>query len=354
MGLRLPLENYLSKLIYIALEFLLIISVNIMTGRGIGFSPPLLLILVIRSCLIFKQAGRLLLTSLVLIFFISNVVNNNIPFPAPPKPPIINGENIRYIVWNLKLNIILLFSFLLMFVFLLVNALISERESREKLAMTHEQLRQYSLRIEDQATLQERNRIAREIHDALGHSLTAQSIQIENALLFLQSNIDKTQEFLLSAKNLGVKALKEVNQSVTTLRSDPLLVKSLEDAISVLLAEFQSRIDITPNYSLRLEQQLPPEVSRTVYRIVQEALTNISKHSGATQVTIAIQATANSLILRVEDNGIGFNPDQNTTGFGLQGMYERAAALGGQLYITSELGSGCNIIAFIPLSRLKK
>jgi signal transduction histidine kinase len=84
--------------------------------------------------------------------------------------------------------------------------------------------------------LQERNRIAREIHDALGHSLTAQSIQLENALVYLDSNREKSKGFLLAARQLSSDLLQEVRHSVTTLRSDPLQGKSLNAAIKLLIS----------------------------------------------------------------------------------------------------------------------
>ncbi len=261
---------------------------------------------------------------------------------------------------NLTLNAALLFGLVLVFVLLLVNAFLAERQSRQKLAIANEQLRQYALRIEDQATLQERNRIAREIHDSLGHSLTAQSIQLENASMFLPSNVDKAQVFLSEAKRLGKDALLEVRQSIATLRSDPLQGQSLQDAIASLLRDFRQMTGMEPEcqinlslsasestYSLSLP--FPAEINTVVYRIVKEALTNIYKHSGATRVKLHLQAQAERLFLLVEDNGKGFDPDQTTTGFGLQGMRERTAALGGVINITSKLGAGCRITAYIPL-----
>lgn len=359
MGFWSPNDNQLSKLIYTGVELFLILAASITAGRGIGFPPSLLLILVIRSNLIFKVFGRWLLAGIVWLCFICSL-NTMLPPPPPLHNPhqlqhereIFSEGNIKNIVWSLKLNAAMLFSLVLLFVSLLINALLAEWQSRQQLALVHEQLRQYALRVEDQATLQERNRIAREIHDALGHSLTAQSIQLENALLYLESNIEKTKGFLLESKKLGNNALKEVRSSVATLRSDPLQGKSLDYAIALLIADFQSRTQIVPEYSLRLLQPVSPELSRTIYRLIQEALTNISKHSAATKVTIEIQGTHDSLCLRVEDNGIGFSPNQNTTGFGLKGMHERTSALGGQLYITSEPNSGCHIMALFLLSRL--
>ena len=146
--------------------------------------------------------------------------------------------------------------------------------------------------------------------------------------------------------------IKEVRQSVATLRYNPLPEKSLESAIALLLADFQRRTDIFPDCTLSLPQSLSAEIGTTIYRIVQEALTNISKHSTATQVKIDLQVTDDSLYLQLCDNGKGFNPNQNTTGFGIQGMRERTLALGGQFHIVSTPKAGCQIIAWVPLSRL--
>ncbi|MGH7999313.1 MAG: sensor histidine kinase [Brasilonema sp.] len=367
LGLWLPTVNLFSKVLYTGFGFGLILLAGVMDQRIIVplpqfpspqfpsslfrsplFPPSLLLILVIRSCLVFNLTGRLLVASLV---YVSFVLTSLIP-PISQLSPKDSPQKSVVDIWNVSLNMGLMFGLVLVFVLLLVNALIAERQSREKLAIAHQQLREYAHRIEDQATLQERNRIAREIHDALGHLLTAQSIQLENALLFLSSNLDKARSFLEEAKQLGSSALREVRQSVATLRRDPLHGKSLESSLALLLADFQRQTNITPDCTLSLPRPLPAEVSTTIYRIVQEALTNISKHSAATQVKINLHTTADFLYLHLYDNGKGFNPNQNTTGFGIQGMRERTLSLGGQFYIVSTPKTGCQIICNIPLSRL--
>ncbi|KAF3889862.1 MULTISPECIES: sensor histidine kinase [Nostocales] len=371
-GLWLPTaRSLIVKILYTGFEFGLVFLAIVMSRRVVGLSPALLLILVVRSCLLFQLSGRLLVAGLAFLSFVftwllplQNVSFLRAPLQAPlprvplpkvPPPPMaalmpkpMPDGDFRTLVWHLALNSGLMFGLVLVFVLLLVNALLAERQSREKLAKAHQKLREYALRIEDQATLQERNRIAREIHDSLGHSLTAQSIQLENAVVFLQSNLDKATTFLLEAKQLGSNALKEVRMSVATLRSDPLYGKSLESVLTVLLVDFQRRTGITPNCIFNLYQSLPAEVCTASYRIVQEALTNTAKHSGATHVTINIQVTVTLLSLEIYDNGKGFNPHQNTTGFGIQGMRERTLALGGQFYIDSKPGEGCCIKALLP------
>jgi signal transduction histidine kinase len=352
MGLRLPRGTTASKWLYTALELGIIWLVNALGSWRISFLSPYLIV-VIRSCLIFKPTGRLLATGLIFISFLLSLVISVKDLPAiqleltQPKPVTLNEIRIWFIISSI--NTAFLFGLVLVFVLMLVNALLAERQSRQKLTLAHDQLREYALRIEDQATLQERNRIAREIHDSLGHAMTAQSIQLENALLFCHSNPDKTQAFLTEAKQLVATALKEIRQSVSRLRSDSLQGRTLESALATLIQDFYKRTNITPDSKISLTYPLTAEVMTAVYRIVQEALTNICKHSDATQVTLQLQTIHRHLHLLISDNGRGFNPEQNTTGFGLQGMQERTVALGGHFKLASEIGKGCRVTVEIPL-----
>jgi signal transduction histidine kinase len=103
---------------------------------------------------------------------------------------------------------------------------------------------------------------------------------------------------------------------------------------------------------IQVSQPIPAEISTALYRIIQESLTNIYKHSAATQVSIHLRESPEAIQLQINDNGQGFNPERNTTGFGLQGMRERTAALGGQFFLVSQPGKGCRITVSIPLPRL--
>lgn len=346
MGLRLPTGKLAAKVLYTALEFGLILVPVIQGELSVRSVFLLSLVLVMRSCIILGRPGQLSVVSLALLSLGMLILS---------KP--ITSDKYRTAVGDWRLSSFLLFSLTLVFALLLINALLAERQSREQLELTHqeleiahEQLRQYALRIEDQATLQERNRIAREIHDGLGHTLAAQTIQMNNALLFWQSHTDKALTFLKQAKQLGSDALLEVRRSVSVLRSNPLQGQSLESAIEKLLTDFKHTTDIEPSCKVYLPLPLPTEVSTAFYRIVQESLTNISKHAQATAVTIQLYQQAGILHLLIEDNGIGFNPAQNTVGFGLQVMRERATALGGQFYLCSQPGAGCRISVSLPLS----
>jgi signal transduction histidine kinase len=348
MGLRLPNGRTWIKVLYTALEFGLIYLTFLLDVRTSFFSL-LGLIIVIRSCLIFPRVGRLIVSGLAYLVFILMQL-----FIVPHRPPRFNEvpESFANTLLTLKLNTIVTFGLALWFVLLLVNALITERQSREKLLQANDQLRQYALRIEDQATLQERNRIAREIHDALGHTLTAQSIQLENALLFLPSDLEKTQSFLQESVRLGARALQEVRRSISALRSNPLQGQSLESAIASLVSGFYQTNEILPHCVIHLSRPIPANISTALYRIIQEALTNIAKHSTATEINISLQDYQDTIHLQVDDNGEGFDPVRNTTGFGLQGMQERSMALEGQFLLVSQPGKGCRIAVSIPLPQL--
>jgi signal transduction histidine kinase len=355
IGLRLPKGSTASKWLYTALQLGIIWLVIALGNWRISFLSPYLIV-VIRSCLIFKPTARLLATGLVFLSFLLSLLISIKDLPAiqlelaQPQPVTLDQIRIWFIITSI--NTAFLFGLVLMFVLMLVNALLSERQSRQKLTLAHDQLRQYALRIENQATLQERNRIAREIHDSLGHALTAQSIQLENALLFCHSNSDKTQAFVSEAKQLAAIALKEIRSSISTLRSDPLQGKTLESALTCLIEDFHSRTNIAINYIICCATSVTAEVQTAIYRIVQEALMNVSKHSHATQVVLKFQTTSENLHLLIEDNGSGFNPEQNTTGFGLQGMRERTVALGGQFKLVSQTGMGCRVTIDVPLRKL--
>jgi signal transduction histidine kinase len=330
------------------LEFALLYW-TVLLDRRTGFFPLLGLIIVIRSCLIFPQIGRLIVSGLVYLVFL--LIQFLGPAPRPPRH-LAMSESFANTILTLKINTSVTFGLALWFILLLVNALLAERQSREKLMLANNQLRQYALRIEDQATLQERNRIAREIHDALGHALTAQSIQLENALLFLPPDAEKTKSFLQEAQQLGARALQEVRRSISTLRSNPLQGQSLAAAIAKSIAEFRQTTGIKPDCTIELPDPISSEISTAIYRITQEALTNIAKHSFATEVSLRLQERHDAIHLQINDNGKGFAPERNTTGFGLQGMRERTVALGGQFLVFSQPGGGCRITVSIPLPKL--
>ncbi len=332
-----------------------LILLPIFAGDHLPTFPVLGIVLVSRSTQRFNLLGRLIVAAGAYISFILTMFFWQGPYAISfsqvfDKAHIISRSAFNVLI--VQLNAIFHYGMMLSFVFLLFNSLMSERQSREHLSFALTKLRQYSLRIEEQATLQERNRIAREMHDSLGHTLTAQSIQLDSAILLLNSGkIEQAVTFFNNAKLLCAQALEEVRHSVSMLRSDCLLGNSLEVAIFTLIDDFQSTTTINLDCTIRLTQTLSPELNSTVYRILQAGLTNIVRHSAATEATLHLTIHSGTLYLLIKDNGRGFDPEQNLTGFGLQGMRERARALNGQFNLFTEPGSGCLITVQIPLSR---
>ena len=345
MGLRLPINNQRNKIIYTACEIILILITNFSGGRTSRLFPFLYLILVTRSCLIFKLPGRLVITGLSFSLFLITL-RKRFPY-LPHRLPHRGFQKL----WFFQFSFVMLFVLALVFVLLLMNTVLSERQSREELTAANKKLRQYALKIENQATLEERNRIAREIHDSLGHSLTALNLQLETATKLLNSNPEKATDFLIRAKELGSQALKDVRESVSTMRSNPLQEQSLEAAIHTIVNNFYHSTNIKPNCQINLLNSIPRDISTAIYRIIQESLTNIYKYGEATEVNLELTTTPTNLYLVIWDNGKGFDLNQNTTGFGLKSMRDRTLALEGNFNIESFPGNGTKIMVDIPLSR---
>ncbi|MEB3357551.1 MAG: sensor histidine kinase [Synechococcales bacterium] len=354
MGLRLPTGKPIYKAGYTAVQVALVLVATIAGVQRLRLFPLFYLVLVFRSCLIFRMRGRLIITALTFLLFLSVLIYRIRMFTAQGPPPPRAEMRLGRQVIGLGVNSLLLFGLVLLLVLLLVNALIAERESRDKLAQANTQLRRYALRAENLAMEQERNRIARDIHDSLGHSLTALNLQIEGALKLWEINPTQSHTFLAEAKRLGSMALQEVRQSVAAMRTNPLQDKSMDEAIALLLQDFQHTTQITPSCTILLHHPLAPDLMTAVYRVVQEALTNICKYAEATTVVLVLQTPPASteaphLELSIRDNGQGFDLSQNQTGFGIQGMRERVLAFGGEFAIASAPGQGCHVQARIPL-----
>ena len=363
IGLRLPLHQRSSTLkgLYTVLGFGLSGLAVFCGSPGASFLSALLLVVVIRACVLFPWRGRVVVAccaylSFLLLMFLRvrpvgiPFINNTLSTPSENPIP----ESLRWVVFNLTLNSALLFGFVLVFVVLLVGTLLSEQQSRQELAQANQRLREYAILVEDRAILQERNRIAREIHDSLGHHLTAQSIQLENAQMWLKTDEEKAEDYLQKARNMGRNALQDVRQSVASLRSHPLKGQSLEAALSKLIQEFEQTTQIKLKLQIQLTEVSATNIEVTLYRVIQEALTNISKHSQATKVRLSLTENHGEIYLKIEDNGVGFYPEENTTGFGLEGMRERVTALRGVFKLISEPKQGCKIEVKIPNSNSRE
>lgn len=345
MGLRFP-QRSVSKFFYIMFE----IALQLITASwgGLRFIGPWFMILVIRNCQFLERRNHLIVTLIDFGVFFALQVERRRALNSSPLLSILRSIPIK--VGLLLLGWVIAYSLFLIFLQLLIDALLSESRNRQQLGKANIQIRQYAAQIESLATLQERNRIARDIHDSLGHSLTALNVHLEAVTKLWSIDPAEAKLLLSEAQQLAKTALADVRQSVTSLRADPLSDQSLEDAILSLLRDVErtGAVQITTNF--KVEALVSAELKTVIYRIIQEALTNIVKHSRATQVSLKMQ-TLQQLQITIQDNGIGFDASQNTTGFGLQSMRERTLAQGGDFELVTQPKGGCQIKLSFPLIR---
>jgi signal transduction histidine kinase len=215
-----------------------------------------------------------------------------------------------------------------------------------ELAEANEQLRAQAAEVEDLATTRERNRIARDIHDGLGHYLTVVHVQLEAAQTLLTRDPRASREAVLKAQELTREGLAEVRRSVALLRGSrpqrPLVaaIEKLADECSADGIETALKLSGTP-------RPLPEPVEITLYRAAQEALTNVRRHARASRLTIELAfAASDGIRLRVEDDGVG--ADGVGPGFGLLGLRERAESVGGKIAVRSSRGRGFTLEVELP------
>ncbi|MEM8857365.1 MAG: sensor histidine kinase [Chloroflexota bacterium] len=217
----------------------------------------------------------------------------------------------------------------------------------EKLEDANRKLGEYAIQAEEMATTQERNRIAREIHDNLGHYLTVINVQLEAAKVTMEAKPEKAQDAIDKAQNLTKEGLQAIRNSIASLRENPVAQRPIPEAIAELIRENQqagieTEFEITAN-----PRPLSPNAKLTLYRIVQEALTNVRKHSQASQVSVLLDYHKPEMVhLTIRDDGIG--SAGTGSGFGLMGISERVASLNGTLDIESAPDQGFAMAISIP------
>jgi signal transduction histidine kinase len=220
------------------------------------------------------------------------------------------------------------------FVLLLGTIWTEEQKSRQKAERLTKQ-------VETLATDLERNRIARDIHDTLGHSLTSLDVQIELAQRVQATEPLRAQQAIDLAKQLSSQALDNVRQALGTMKRSNFDLTEAIDALAEQNHPFQIIVDV---HFLPLSLQS----SYQLYCIIQESITNIQKHAKADRVTIDSRIVERGTILEIYDNGNGFDLNRPHAGFGLRNMKERVQCLGGEFYLDSKIGQGTQIKIFVP------
>ncbi len=198
------------------------------------------------------------------------------------------------------------------------------------------------------AVLDERNRMARELHDTLAQGFTGIVVQLEAAEDTLRDSPDESAQHLSRARALARESLAEARRSVYALRPQALEHKRLPEALRDSAHALTTGASLQIHFNLADSlPSLPAETEAELLRLAQESITNALKHAHAQTLDVALTHHDNTLMLTVADDGRGFDPNSPTSGFGLLGMRERAARIGGELIIDSNLGKGTKVICTI-------
>ncbi len=243
-----------------------------------------------------------------------------------------------------------LFILCLILIMTTANTLQREKASRARAEQLLRQLEQSQLQVEELAATRERNRLARDIHDSLGHYLTVISVQLGKARAFKDRSPAESEQALEDARRLTNEALQDVRESVKSLRTSQELF-SLQRSLPILVANSQNEqltidLEVSGNEADFSKQSL-----MVLYRVTQEGLTNVQRHARASWAKVTLKFTIRKVQLTIEDNGKGFDlqniPANRNGGYGLCGLQERLEMIGGEFCVESQPGNGTRLTASI-------
>jgi len=226
--------------------------------------------------------------------------------------------------------------------------------ARGELQEAHNQLREYANQAEELAVTKERNRLARDLHDSVTQSIFSMTLTAESARILLERDHTKVAPQLERLQSLAQEALLEMRSLIYQLRTTEGATEELVPAIQQHLASLKSREGLTVELHVEGDGQLPREQQEGLLRIVQEALTNVSKHAQTDAAVVALKMMDGKASLSIEDRGVGFDPslvEQRRGHLGLASIRERTEMQGGTLKIESNLGEGTRIIIEVPYTQ---
>jgi signal transduction histidine kinase len=324
---------------------------------GLGFAYPSIFLLVVPFSFFLLAGSSYGFSGMIWIMYLMGRWRDTIEAAerlartVPPSPP--PGPRIFDLTFFLTLAFIASIAYLIR----------QERTSRlraetllHELEASHRQLQNYAEQVAELATMEERNRLAREIHDSLGHYLTVINVQLEKAIAFKARDAEAADQALKDAKHLASEALKDIRLSVGTLRSTPEKF-SLAQALAELVAHLengQMTIDLQIEGD---ETGFSKQSLQTLYRAAQEGLTNIQKHAQANRVAVHIKLEDQQASLVISDDGQGFDPaiwveSKQENHYGLQGIRERLELMRGSFKVESSPTHGTSLLVTVPKNPL--
>ena len=220
-----------------------------------------------------------------------------------------------------------------------------QRSQHEQLIEANQKLREYALASEKLAQTQERNRLARELHDTLAHTLSSSSVQLEAIKALFDRNPAEAKKMLSQTLENTKSGLAETRRALVDLRSSELEAYGLTQALKNLVSSAADRAGFATEFHLEKElDMLPEDITHCLYRCTQEAVENTLRHANAQKVTVNLMAEGDEVLLSIRDDGKGFEPQELGKGnLGIRGMRERVEMLGGTLEIKSAKKLGTEI-----------
>lgn len=284
---------------------------------------------------------------MLLLILAINLLNlaSILMFPPPGPEPIPHALTMSLIPQALTMSLIQTIIFVV--VGFSINYLISRiRNQQQSLEAANISLTHYASTLEQLATSRERNRLSRELHDTLAHTLSGLAVQLETVKAYFDINPKTSQIGLEKALASVHSGLEETRRALKALRASPLDEWGLAKATADMAEDLTSHARLALNLSIPNKMPvLSPDVEQCIYRIAQEAITNAINHACAKQLEVRLEFLEGTVVLNVIDDGVGFDTANVGGGnhFGLSVMQERAQINGGKLNITSQPGAGTTI-----------
>ena len=257
-------------------------------------------------------------------------------FTPPGTPPFMGG----LVVTLIQTIIFLAVGFSISY---LMSRLKGQQKSLEEanIRLTH-----YASTLEQLATSRERNRVARELHDTLAHTLSGLSVQLETVKAYWDIDPQTARSTLDKSLVAAHSGLEETRRALQALRASPLDDLGLALAVRTMVEDTAARTNLALN--MLITDALPslsPDVEQCVYRVAQEAVTNVANHARAKNVTVNLESTEGKVTHIIRDDGVGFDVEKRgkANHFGLEGMRERAQLVGGELNIISKPEEGTTV-----------
>jgi signal transduction histidine kinase len=326
--------SFKAKFIYLSSQ-LIIGGMIVFFGKGTGFNTLILLPIVAHTAMLLDQDWSLIANAAILLIYGLAIFaySRQISEVWHGLPLFFAGQ---------------------VFILIFTQMAVTEQKARQKLEIlagelsaANKQLSDYVEQVQTLSIAKERNRMAREIHDGLGHYLTTINMQIKAADAILDKNPLNARKILETAQQLTSEALIDVRNSVYALRQDSLDLQELPSRITKLIEISKNDQQNIIFRQIGEKRDVSPEIDVTLFRGAQETLNNAQKHSNASTINIFLDYSNPGLIvLETKDNGVGV--DQITPGFGLLGIEERVKLLKGNVSVKSDTGTGFIIRIELP------